>query len=244
MNIMEMNAVHLGLYLSLTVFFSHSLLITNDRVYHSVMAFKVYSEVLAMVNLRKLISGSLVIVSFHASFLHAASGVDKALPKSAFKSIEWIDLMPKEELEILSKPPSYIAEIEDGSVEDRISSQIQNALDVATDDPYQQALVSTNVIPEMNGKAIRIPGFIVPIEFDDEQTVTQFFLVPFFGACIHYPPPPPNQIILVNYPKGLKFDALYDPFWISGVLQTSITENELATSAYTMNMQYVENYRE
>ena len=167
-----------------------------------------------------------------------------SLPKSAFKTIEWTDLMPKEDLDAFLNPPSYIEEIEDGSEEDQISSQIQSSIAAARDDSYQQALVSTRVIEEMDGKAVRIPGFIVPLEFDDDQTITRFFLVPFFGACIHVPPPPPNQIIFVDYPKGLKLEALYDPFWISGVIKTSLTENEIATSAYTLTMQHYEEYQQ
>lgn len=166
------------------------------------------------------------------------------LPTSAFKNIEWTDLVPKEDLEALLNPPDYITEIEDGSFEDKISSQIQNNLTSDNNDRYQQALISTRVISGLDGQAIRIPGFIVPLEFDDDQTITQFFLVPFFGACIHVPPPPPNQIIHVTYPEGLKLDALYDPFWISGILKTTITNNELATAAYAMQMQYFETYTE
>jgi len=94
----------------------------------------------------------------------------------------------------------------------------------------------------MDGQAIRIPGFIVPIEFDDEQTITQFFLVPFFGACIHVPPPPPNQILFVEYPEGLKVDDLYDPFWLSGVVKIALTENNMATAAYSFKMQHYEIY--
>ena len=100
------------------------------------------------------------------------------LSESSFKTIEWTELMPKEDLEILLNPPSYINDIEDGSFEDQISSQVANALAAASDDPYQQALSSTRIVQEMDGQAIRIPGFIVPLEFDDEQTITQFFLVP------------------------------------------------------------------
>jgi len=174
----------------------------------------------------------------------AANAQGDSLSKSAFKTIEWTDLMPKEDLEILLNPPSYINDIEDGSFEDQISSQVANALAAASDDPYQQALSSTRIVQEMDGQAIRIPGFIVPLEFDDEQTITQFFLVPFFGACIHVPPPPPNQIIFVNYPKGLKIEALYDPFWISGVVKTSLVENEMATAAYSMQMESFELYSE
>ena len=166
------------------------------------------------------------------------------LSESSFKTIEWKKLMPKEDLEILLNPPSYINDIEDGSFEDQISSQGANALAAASDDPYQQALSSTRIVQEMDGQAIRIPGFIVPLEFDDEQTITQFFLVPFFGACIHVPPPPPNQIIFVNYPKGLKVEALYDPFWVSGIVKTSLVENEVATAAYSMQMQSFELYSE
>jgi hypothetical protein len=166
-----------------------------------------------------------------------------------FKTIEWTDLLPEADLDALLNPPSYLNDIEDGSEEDQIASQIQSAISAANDsaasnNPYQQALVSTNVRPEFDGQAVRIPGFIVPLEFDDNQVVTEFFLVPFFGACIHVPPPPPNQIIHVTYPQGLELQALYDPFWITGILHTSLTENMMATSAYAIDMLGYENYSE
>jgi hypothetical protein len=170
-----------------------------------------------------------------------------SLPIAEFKTVEWTDLIPEADLDALLNPPSYLDDIEDGSFEDfsfedQISAQIQNSLAAANDDSYQLALSSTRVIEAMDGQAIRIAGFIVPLEFDDEQTITQFFLVPFFGACIHVPPPPPNQIIFVNYPQGLKQDSLYDPFWISGVLNTSLVENDMAMAAYSMQMQSYEVY--
>ena len=96
----------------------------------------------------------------------------------------------------------------------------------------------------MDGQAISIPGFIVPLEFDDELIVTEFFLVPYFGACIHVPPPPPNQIIYVKYAKGLELKTLYDPFWIYGTLKTSTVENDTATASYTIDMASYEDYTE
>lgn len=170
--------------------------------------------------------------------------ISKTLKKSQFKTIEWTDLMPKEDLDALMNPPDYIAKIEEGSFEDQISKQVEGAISAAGQDSYQRALVSTRVIADMNNKAIRIPGFVVPLEFDDKQVITQFFLVPFFGACIHVPPPPPNQIIFVNYPKGIKLKALYDPFWVYGVLKTSFMDNEVATAAYAMDVHYFEPYTE
>ena len=49
---------------------------------------------------------------------------------------------------------------------------------------------------DLNEKEVRIPGFIVPVDFEQQQTITRFLLVPYFGACIHEPPPPPNPSYL------------------------------------------------
>jgi len=107
------------------------------------------------------------------------------------------------------------------------------------------ALSSTRVRPEFDGQSLRVPGFIVPLEFGaTEKHVTRFFLVPYFGACIHVPPPPPNQIIYAEYDKGFVLESLYDPYWISGVLTTSLTENDTATSAYSIKVERVAPYTE
>jgi hypothetical protein len=134
-------------------------------------------------------------------------------------------------------------QIEDSAFENQTIDQIQSQITSSIDDRYQQALVSKNIIKAMDGRAIRIPGFIVPLEFD-EETITEFFLVPYFGACIHSPPPPPNQIIYVHAPNGLELNTLYDPFWISGKLSTKLVENYMATAAYSMQMQSYEDYTE
>jgi hypothetical protein len=188
----------------------------------------------------------LIVVSMLAVTIAQASSfsADKPAKPTEFKAIEWTDLMPQKDLDALLNPPDYLADIEDGSPEDQLSSQISSAIATANDDPYQQALVSTNIRQEMNGQAIRIPGFIVPLDFSDDQVITEFFIVPFFGACIHVPPPPPNQIIHVKYPEGFKLEALYDPFWFSGVLKTILIENDMATAAYAMEVHLMEDYTE
>lgn len=163
---------------------------------------------------------------------------------SPFESVTWIDLIPENDLEILMNPPEYVMELEDGSEEDIIDGQLANTMPIDENDPYQQALTSTKVIDEMDDKDIRIPGFVVPLTFSEDQLVTQFFLVPYFGACIHEPPPPPNQIILVNSPKGIEQEALYQPYWISGRLKTEIIENEMAKAAYVMHLAEYELYTE
>ena len=191
--------------------------------------------------IRQLFGYGIIVALLWGSANSLAGDVSK---DQAFETIEWTDLIPPEVLEILLNPPQYVTEIEDGSVEDQISSQIQNSLAAASDDKYQQALASTEVNADMDGAMIRIPGFIVPLEFNDEEVVTQFFLVPYFGACLHMPPPPPNQIIMVDSPKGIALEELYTPFWISGELSTSIVETDMATSAYSMKLHEYEQYTE
>ncbi len=174
----------------------------------------------------------------------AVAAESPAAGAQQFSTIEWVELIPPHVLEILMNPPSYMQDIQDGSEEDQISSQIKNTIAAASDDAYQQALVSTEVNADMNGAMVRLPGFIVPLEFDDNQIITQFFLVPYFGACIHSPPPPPNQIVLVDSPDGLAMEALYTPFWISGEMKTVVSENDMATSAYSMTLMDYEIYTE
>jgi len=174
----------------------------------------------------------------------ASAAANKPAKPDKFKTIEWPDLMPQQDLDALLDPPEYLADIEDGSPEDQISSQISSSIAAAKDDRYQQALVSTSIRPEMNGQAIRIPGFIVPLEFSGDQMITEFFIVPFFGGGIHVPPPPPNQIIHVKYPEGFKLEALYNPLWLSGVLTTILIENDMAAAAYSMEVHLMEDYSE
>ncbi len=174
----------------------------------------------------------------------AEDGAKSVEAESAFETVEWADLIPPEVLEILLNPPSYITEIEDGSAEDQITSQIKNTLAEEEEDAYRRALASTDVNPAMDGQKIRIPGFVVPLEFDEEQTISQFFLVPYFGACLHMPPPPPNQIILVDASEGVQMSALYEPFWLEGEVSTVVTENDMAKSAYAMQLHKLSPYSE
>lgn len=161
-----------------------------------------------------------------------------------YTTIEWIDLMPKEDLEALMAPPEEINDIEDGTEYDQITNQLSNTLSLASDSRYQQALTSVNVRPEYNQQTIRLPGFVVPITTDENQRVTAFFLVPYFGACIHMPPPPPNQIIFAEYPKGINSNSIYDPYWVEGTLHTTLTENDMATSAYSITVDNVVLYQD
>jgi hypothetical protein len=79
--------------------------------------------------------------------------------------------------------------------------------------------IQTSMVKELNGQRVRIPGYLLPLESSGSK-VTEFLLVPYIGACIHVPPPPPNQIIHVNVPykEGYRSKELYEPVWVTGVI--------------------------
>ncbi len=158
-----------------------------------------------------------------------------AQAQSKYVNIEWEQLMPFEDLDILLNPPEFLSGIEDQASNDNMSTLDQASPTDAEAKKYQQALESTRVVETFNNKAIRLPGFIVPIETNEKKRVTQFFIVPYFGACLHMPPPPPNQIIYATSEKGIELTSLYDAFWFEGVLKIDTTDTMVGTSAYSMN---------
>ena len=76
-------------------------------------------------------------------------------------------------------------------------------------------------IKNIIGKSIKIPGFAVPLEEDEEgfEYVKEFLLVPVYGMCIHVPPPPPNQVVHVVVEKPVYFETLLYAVWVTGILE-------------------------
>ncbi|BDX07023.1 DUF3299 domain-containing protein [Planctobacterium marinum] len=143
--------------------------------------------------------------------------------------------MPEDDLQALLNPPESLFEIEDGSAQDSFDDFNQQNFEDEQSQRFQAALNSARVVKEMAEQQIRIPGFLVPLEAINEDAVIEFFIVPYFGACLHLPPPPPNQIIYAKSEKGVKLQSLNQPFWFSGTLKIEIQGNAMGTSAYLLH---------
>ncbi len=92
------------------------------------------------------------------------------------------------------------------------------------------------------GNEAKVPGFMVPLE-DYLERVTEFLLVPYVGACVHTPPPPPNQLVYVKLPKGERAKVeWWDPIWVEGVLTIDQTENIYGSVSYTIDGARVTSY--
>jgi uncharacterized protein len=102
---------------------------------------------------------------------------------------------------------------------------------------------SAAVNPDLEGLTLRIPGFIVPLDENPEGLVTEFFLVPYYGACIHVPPPPPNQIVYIKPAKPIEVKDTFEAYWITGRMHVDVRHNPLAASSYSMSAHKIELYK-
>jgi hypothetical protein len=82
------------------------------------------------------------------------------------------------------------------------------------------------LVPELDGRDIKLPGYVLPLDFEG-TLVKSFLLVPYVGACIHVPPPPPNQIVLVKLKQGFENKEVFAPVWVTGRLSTGMNKTSL-----------------
>lgn len=115
---------------------------------------------------------------------------------------------------------------------------------IAAYNAIQAAMDNAPVVADLNGKTIKLPGYMVPLDTDTKQAST-FLLVPYFGACIHVPPPPLNQTVFVNAEKSYtKLAPMFDAVWVTGEIHTERTSSSLAEAGYTIKASKVEAYQE
>ncbi|MEM5521769.1 DUF3299 domain-containing protein [Sulfitobacter sp. AS59] len=85
----------------------------------------------------------------------------------------------------------------------------------------------------LNGAYITMPGFIIPFDIS-AKGITSFMLVPYVGACIHTPPPPANQLVMVDSAKPWPGDQLWDAVWVTGTMRTQLQSTKLGQTGYSL----------
>lgn len=139
------------------------------------------------------------------------------------REIEWDALIPED-----YRPDKLMAEFDVDALSD--------------DDPRAAELMAklkalwdeAPVREELDGNAVKLPGFVVPVEGDEKET-TGFLLVPYYGACIHVPPPPANQTVYVVTEKGKGAPpGLFDVVWVTGTMSVQRIANDIAEAGYTI----------
>ena len=107
------------------------------------------------------------------------------------------------------------------------------------------------LVTELDSKTIRVAGYLLPVDLDG-SSVKSFFLVPYVGACIHVPPPPPNQIIYVESDTPFESDGMFPAVWVTGTMKVGMGTKALTLVdgssgidfGYTLTATSVEAYEE
>jgi len=147
------------------------------------------------------------------------------------RDTEWDALIPPD-----YRPDKLMAEfqVEDMSDDDPRAAEFMAKLKELWDE--------APVREDLDGVEIRLPGFVVPVEADENET-TGFLLVPYYGACVHVPPPPANQTVYVITEAGQGTrPELFDVIWVTGTMSVKRIENDVAEAGYTLYATQIEPY--
>ena len=159
------------------------------------------------------------------------AGADKG-GKAGFREISWDDLIPAD-----WNPEKFLADLELDDLQDNDPRAME--LMQRMREEWDRA----PVVERFSGQQVRIPGFVVPLE-SDGRTIREFLLVPYFGACVHVPPPPANQLIHVIPDQPIAAGLNMSPVWVNGVLNVGRVASELGSAGYQMRAMKVEAYTE
>jgi len=156
---------------------------------------------------------------------------ESAAPKSAYKTVSWDDLLPKDWDPMAAFKGIDLAKLDDA--DPRAGDALEK---------MRKAWDAAPVNHAINGQNVRLPGFVVSLDGGPGE-LREFLLVPYFGACIHVPPPPANQIIHVIPDKPVKGVKNMAAVWVSGKLGIGHSESPMGNSGYLMEAREVIPYK-
>ncbi|MBN2605768.1 MAG: DUF3299 domain-containing protein [Thiotrichales bacterium] len=155
------------------------------------------------------------------------------------KPIKWSDLIPpgydpKTLLKKYEKDIMRINELPDNSKEGLAILQ-----------KIEAELANAPVNPKLDGKKVKLAGYIAPIDIKN-GLITRFLLVPYFGACIHVPPPPVNQTVMVEAAKGqgVRMHQVDYAFEVTGVLSLQHFKTDMGDAGYLLKNAHLKLYKD
>ena len=153
--------------------------------------------------------------------------------------IAWPDLMPEQAQPVMPDDLDFGDDTleDDQTYDPDLGGVVEHGMT-----PAAPGVVDpTDVVTDYNDVQVKIAGYVLPLDFEN-TTVKEFLLVPYIGACIHVPPPPPNQIIYVTSEDGIEVTGMFEPVWATGTLKTASLSSELADVGYMMTLDGTEPY--
>ena len=159
--------------------------------------------------------------SFLGGVLALLVAASAAATDKEYRELAWEDLLPE-------GTPQFVPDH---------SAPMDQVQPLFGDKPLPPA----GIVTELNDQAVRIPGFIVPLDVNGDDIRT-FLLVPYFGACIHLPPPPPNQIVYVTFDDPVQVESIWEPVWVNGTMITQGHRSNVGEAGYTLQGASLEKY--
>ena len=150
--------------------------------------------------------------------------------KQELTEIYWEDLIPSD----FVQPENPFNSMTQEEIDKLMDGSPESNAEIAK---LEKLFSYAPVVPELDGKRVKMPAYITPLEFEGQSKIKEFLLVPYLGACIHVPPPPANQIVYVKSPEALDFNGMYDPVWAIGTLRTETVKSDLAESGYRLQVE-------
>jgi uncharacterized protein len=180
----------------------------------------------------------LLAMACSASPIHAAEPAKKSAPttalpasKDGYETLVWEQLIPKGWEPAQALKSLDLSTLKDGDPRaTEALASMRSAWDAAPAEPT------------LNGKKVRMPGFVLPLDQVGESVKTML-LVPYFGACIHSPPPPANQMVQVSFTKPQAGLRTMDAVWVSGVIEVFRADSPWGAAGYRINAVKVEPYK-
>lgn len=159
-------------------------------------------------------------------------GIYQNIPQE-YQKIQWRDLISQDDIQ----PEALFANMNLNAISDSDPMAQEMLQDILAE------WANAPVNERLNDLDVNISGYIVPLDWVDDRSLNEFLLVPYFGACIHSPPPPANQIIYVKMDEPLKGVRSMEEISISGKL--IIQRNDAAAmgvSGYTILPDEIKRY--
>lgn len=177
-------------------------------------------------------AASLMLVGTKSHAWWPFSSKDDDTEDAEVLELYWEDLIPDDfvqpENPFMTMEQSEIDRLLDGS--DESNAELER---------LQKEFNYAPVVEELDGKRVKFPAYITPLDFDGNTRLKEFLLVPYVGACMHTPPPPANQVVHAQSEETVVLESIYDPVWAIGVIKAETVNSSLAESGYRLEVEKV-----
>ena len=178
----------------------------------------------------------LFAISSHSAWWSFSKDDESATSDLEAVEITWEDLIPDD----FTPPINPFESMSQAEIDKLMDGSDESNAKMAE---LQKAFNYSPVVSELDGKRVKLPAYITPLEFDgDSMRMKEFLLVPYVGACIHVPPPPANQVVHAQSPEAVELPNMYDPIWAVGVIRAETVKSDLAESGYRIEIEQVQPY--